>query len=148
MAVEDSGSGLVGLRGGTARQSKLRGSVLGSAASRCVDFPSLPHSHTAFSVAPTFSSFARLLDSRRFAFLTRSLICLFIFFFFLNICLTFCSCSRCLSASFFPLASVLFSVYLRVFFCRLGRNFFFYVNISWFVSLLCSSLFVDLKRTP
>lgn len=54
---------LVGLRGGTARQSRLRGSVLGSAASRCVDFPSLPHSHTALSVVVTFPSFARLLDS-------------------------------------------------------------------------------------
>lgn len=65
---------LVGLRGGTARQSRLRGSVLGSAASRCVDFPSLPHSHTAFSVVPTFRSFATSLDSRHFTFVTRSLI--------------------------------------------------------------------------
>lgn len=65
---------LVGLRGGTARQSRLRGSVLGSAASRCVDFPSLPHSHTAFSVVPTFPSFATSLDSRHFTFVTRSFI--------------------------------------------------------------------------
>jgi hypothetical protein len=39
---------LVGLRGGTARQSRPRGSVLGSAASRCVGSPSLPHSLTVF----------------------------------------------------------------------------------------------------
>lgn len=65
---------LVGLRGGTARQSRLRGSVLGSAASRCVDFPSLPHSHTAFSVVPTSPSFATSLDSRHFTFVTRSFI--------------------------------------------------------------------------
>lgn len=70
---------LVGLRGGTARQSRLRSSVLGSAASRCVDFPSLPHSHTAFSVVPTFSSLARSLDSRHFTSVTRSSISSFIF---------------------------------------------------------------------
>lgn len=58
----------VGLRGGTARQSRPRGSVLGSAASRCVvDYPLLPHSLTASSVALTFSTFARPLDSRRFS---------------------------------------------------------------------------------
>lgn len=51
----------VGLRGGTARQSRLRGSVLGSAASRCVGYPSLPL--TAFSVARTFFSLAKPLDS-------------------------------------------------------------------------------------
>lgn len=58
----------VGLRGGTARQSRPRGSVLGSAASRCVvDYPLLPHSLTVSSVARTFSTFARPLDSRRFS---------------------------------------------------------------------------------
>lgn len=59
----------VGLRGGTARQSRPRGSVLGSAASRCVvGFPLLPHSLTVSSVVPTVSTFARPLDSRRFPF--------------------------------------------------------------------------------
>lgn len=58
----------VGLRGGTARQSRPRGSVLGSAASRCVGFPLLPHSlRSASSVAPTSSTFVRPLDSRRFS---------------------------------------------------------------------------------
>lgn len=60
----------VGLRGGTARQSRPRGSVLGSAASRCVvGFPLLLHSPTVFSVARAFSTSARReADSRRFTF--------------------------------------------------------------------------------
>lgn len=135
---------LVGLRGGTARQSRLRGSVLGSAASRCVDFPSLPHSHTAFSVVPTFSSFARPLDSRHFTFVTRFLI----YFFYTR--LTFRSCSRCLSASFSSLASVLFSDYFRVLF-RLGRVSFlrlYITRIARSVSLLCPFSFADRKRAP
>lgn len=54
---------MVGLRGGTARQSRPRGSVLGSAASRCVGFNSLPHSLTAFFLVRTFSFRLSLLSS-------------------------------------------------------------------------------------
>lgn len=54
---------MVGLRGGTARQSRPRGSVLGSAASRCVGFNPLPHSLTAFSLVRTFSFRLSLFSS-------------------------------------------------------------------------------------
>lgn len=96
---------LVGLRGGTARQSRLRGSVLGSAASRCVDFPSLPHSRTALSVVPTFPSSARSLDSRHFTFVTPSFIYFLIFVSFVLLVLGIVSRPH----SLFSLASVLFS---------------------------------------
>ena len=112
---------MVGLRGGTARQSRPRGSVLGSAASRCVGFNPLPHSLTAFFLVRTFSfRFPPLLSS---------------------------DALRCVSSSLFIfhlLRSVVFSFLFFSFFSFVSRFPFFLFD---FASSFPTSLLVRFEST-